>query len=131
MGVATCIETPTRFARRTVADNTGIAIGTILKLTDGNVAIISSGDTDAFAGIAWEEKTASDGITEITVAMNGRWNVTTTGANFTVGQIGNIGAENAVVLADAAAIIAGSTVGKSLTTISGAGDIIMEVGVIF
>ena len=78
------IETPTRFARVTVADGTAIPLHSLLKLTDPNTGIIHSGDADPFAGIAWEEKTASDGITEIVVALNGVWDLTDAGAGFGV-----------------------------------------------
>ena len=70
---AVCIETPTKFARRIVADGVNIPIGSIMNLSsDPDTVTISSGD-DVFGGIAWEEKTASDGITELTVALNGVW----------------------------------------------------------
>jgi hypothetical protein len=122
MAVATCIETPTRFARRTVDNATGIAIGTILKLTDGNVAIASSANNDPFAGIAWEEKTASDGITEITVAMNGRWSMTTTAAAIGVGvpvAVGGANAIRAVIEADVA--LGCELQARCLNTIGGGG----------
>lgn len=131
MAVATCIETPTRFARRTVADGTGIPIGTLLKLTDSNTAIATSADNDPFAGIAWEEKTASDGIVEITCAMNGRWSMTTTAAAITAGAIVSIGGANAVLTAAAADLLPGSVVGKALNTVGGGGGtVIVEVGVV-
>jgi len=114
MTVAVCIETPTEFRRYTVADGTGIPIGTLLKLTSANTAIASSGDTDAFAGIAWEEKTASDGIVEITAAVNGIWDIKATAAAIVAGNIVNIGGADLMILADAAAIIAGSAIGKAL-----------------
>jgi len=96
MAVATCIETPTKFERRVVDNATGIPIGTVMKLTDGNVAIASSANNDPFAGIAWEEKTANDGITEITVAMNGRWSMTSTAAAIGVGVPVSVGGANAI-----------------------------------
>lgn len=105
MAVATCIETPTKFERRIVDNATAIPIGTILKLTSGNVAIASSANNDPFAGIAWEEKTANDGIVEITVAMNGRWSTTSTAAAIGVGvpvAIGGANAVRAVIEADVA-----------------------------
>ena len=112
---AVCIETPTRFARYTVADGTGIAIGTMLKLTDPNTAIAHSGDGDAFAGIAWEEKTASDGIVEITAALNGIWDLTDGGATAAVGELLALdGTANETRLAVEADIITGSIVGKAL-----------------
>ena len=105
MTVATCIQTPTKFQRRTVDDATAIPIGTIMKLTTGNVAITSSGNNDPFAGIAWEEKTANDGLVELTVAMNGRWSTTSTVAAIGVGvpvAIGGTNAVRAVIEADVA-----------------------------
>lgn len=112
---AVCIETPTRFARYTVADGTGIPIGTMLKLVDPNTAIAHSGDGDAFAGIAWEEKTASDGITEITAALNGVWDLTDGGATFDAGELVALdGTANEVRLGVEADIITGSIVGKSM-----------------
>lgn len=114
MAVATCIETPTEFRRYTVADGAAIPIGTLLKLTTPNTAAATAADTDEFAGIAWEEKTASDGIVEIVAAVNGIWDITATAAAITAGLIVNVGGANTMVAADAAAIVAGSTIGKAL-----------------
>ena len=122
MAVATCIETPTKFQRRVVANATAIPIGTILKLTDGNVAIASSANNDPFAGIAWEEKTISDGIVEITVAMNGRWSMTTTAAAIGVGvpvAVGGTNAIRAVIEADVA--LGCELQARCLNTIGGGG----------
>lgn len=116
MAIAVCIETPTEFRRYTVANATGIPIGTILKLTDPNTAIASSADNDPFAGIAWEEKTASDGITEIVAAVNGIWDITTDANTQTVGAIVNITAANEVGGSAAADLLTGSVVGKLLET---------------
>jgi hypothetical protein len=122
MAVATCIQTPTKFERRTVANATGIPIGTILKLTDGNVAIASSANNDPFAGIAWEEKTASDGITEITVAMNGRWSMTTTAAAIGVGVPVSVGGANTIRAAVEADMALGCELqARCLNTIGGGG----------
>ena len=105
MAVATCTQTPTKFERRVVADGANIPIGTLLKLTTGNVAIASSANNDPWGGYAWEEKTASDGITEIVVAMNGIWSCTTTAAVIGVGvpvAVGGANAIRAVIEADVA-----------------------------
>jgi hypothetical protein len=83
---ATCYETPTRFARYTVADGVGIERGTILKLTSPNTAAACSADNDVVAGIAWDEKTASDGRTEISAALNGTWGILKSAATVTVGE---------------------------------------------
>ena len=125
---AVCIETPTRFRRYTVADAGAIPIGTILKLTDPNTAAASAADNDPFAGIAWEEKTASDGITEITAAISGVWDITTTNAAITAGAIVNIGGANLVSTSAAADLITGSVVGKALETCSATEVIRVDVG---
>lgn len=59
----------------TVANATGIEKGSILKLTDPNTAIITSGAVDTIAGIAAEEKIASNGITTLAVYKKGRFKV--------------------------------------------------------
>ena len=72
---AVCIETPTRFARRTISNASSVPIGSIMALTDPNTVAISSANNEIFGGIAWEEKTANDGIVEMTVALDGIWEV--------------------------------------------------------
>lgn len=57
----------------TVANATGILKGTHLNLTDPNTAIQTSGTNDQVAGIAGNEKTASDGNTKIPVYRGGMW----------------------------------------------------------
>lgn len=120
---AVCIETPTEFRRYTVADGTGIVKGTLLKLSDPNTAAATSADNDPFAGIAWEEKTASDGITEITAAVNGIWDLKDSGAGITAGAVVNIGGANLIVASAAADLLTGSVVGKALET-AGASEVI-------
>jgi len=111
---AKCIETPTEFRRYTIAAGAVIPIGTLLKLTTPNTASATGSDTDEFAGIAWEESTATDTQTEIVAAANGIWDIKATGAAVTAGLVVNVGGANQMVAADAAAIIAGSTIGKAL-----------------
>jgi len=125
---AVCIETPTRFRRVTVADGTGIAIGTLMKITDPNTAAATSADNDPFAGIAWEEKTASDGITEITVAVNGVWDVTTTDAAITAGAFVSIGGANLVSTMAEADFPTGAFVGKADEDCTGTEVIRVRVG---
>ena len=114
MTVAVCSETPTEFRRYTIAAGAVIPIGTLLQLSGDNTASATSGDTDEFAGIAWEESTATDEFTEIVAAINGIWDIKCTAAAVSYGDIVNVGGADTIVLADAAAIIAGSTVGKAL-----------------
>lgn len=126
---AVCIETPTRFRRYAVADGTTIPIGTLLKLTDPNTAIATSADNDPFAGIAWEEKTASDGITEITAAVNGVWDIKDSGTGITAGAIVSVFGANVIGAALAADLLPGSVVGKALETASASEVIRVAVGV--
>jgi hypothetical protein len=125
---AVCIEIPTRFRRVTVANGTGIAIGTLMKITDPNTAEATSADNDSFAGIAWEEKTANDGITEITLAVNGVWDITTTNAAITVGAFVSIGGANLVSTMAEVDFPTGAFVGKADETCSGTEVIRVRVG---
>ena len=125
---AVCIETPTEFRRYTVSDATGIPLGTILKLSDPNTAAASTADNDPFAGIAWEEKTANDGIVEITAAVNGIWDLKDSGAGINAGAICNIGGANLIIASAAADLLTGSVVGKALETAGGGEVIRVAVG---
>jgi len=131
MAVATCIETPTIFQRRTIANNAVIPIGTIMKLEDANTVVVSAANSDPFGGIAWEESTATSGMTELVVAMNGRWSMTTTAAAIPVGNICSIAGANTVAISVGTAdTIVGTHVGKVLNEIGGGGGTaIVEVGV--
>ena len=85
--VAQCFETPTKFARYTVADGAGIARGTLLKLTTPNTAAAATADNDIAGGIAWMEKVANDGSTEIVAALDGTWGIiSSTGAPISIGN---------------------------------------------
>ncbi|MFA5396803.1 MAG: hypothetical protein WC346_12420 [Methanogenium sp.] len=108
---AVCIETPTKFARYTVADGTGIAIGTLLYFSGDCTVSASSAADQSFAGIAWEEKTASDGITQITAALDGVWDIKATAAANVLGELVAVGGANLIVSADAADILNGAIVG--------------------
>jgi hypothetical protein len=130
MAVATCLETPTRFARRVIADATAVPIGSIMKLNDANTVTISAANNDPFGGFAWEEHTASEGITEMTVAMNGRWSCTTTAAAITAGAPVSIGGANAVRTSVEADFPLGTNLGsnRALNTIGGGGGtVIVEI----
>ena len=129
MAVAECIETPTRFARRVIADTPAIPMHTIMKMTDGNVAVASSG-ADVCCGIAWEEKTDVDGILELVVALNGRWKIVSNGSNHTTGELVMVTGANEVGTADSAGHLAGKAVGHSLDDLTGAGSIVVEVNIL-
>jgi hypothetical protein len=51
----------------TVADGVAITKGTVLKLTDPNTASASAAANDTVAGIAYTDKIASNGITQLAV----------------------------------------------------------------
>lgn len=128
---AVCIETPTIFRRRTIADATAIPIGTIMKLTDPNTVVASSASGDPFGGIAWEEKTASDGITEITVAMNGIWDLTDSGVGIGVGVPCAIGGANTIRAAIEADTVLGTICGRVEETAGAAEVVRTSVGGFF
>lgn len=126
---ATCIEAPTIFERRVIADGTAVPIGTVMKLEDANTVVVSAADSDPFGGICWVEHTASEGVTELTVAMNGRWSMTTTAAAIPAGNSVSIAGANTIALATEADTIVGTIIGKCLNTIGGGGGTaIVEVG---
>jgi hypothetical protein len=125
---AVCIETPTRFRRYTIADATAVPIGSIMILSDANTCALSSADNGVFAGIAWEEKTLSDGLVEITCAVNGTWDITTTNAAITAGAWVSIGGANLIRAAAEADTITGELVGKALETCAATETIRVAVG---
>ena len=64
----------------TVANETGIEKGTLLKMTDPMTAIAVAAAKDVVAGIAAEEKIASDGKTKLGVYRRGIFKVSLSGA---------------------------------------------------
>jgi len=123
MAVATCIVAPTRFERRVIANATAVPIGTIMKLEDANTVVVSAANNDAWGGIAWVEHTASEGVTEMTVAMNGTWSMTSTAAAITAGDSVAIGGANAIRASIEADVELGCMLGSNriLNTLSGGG----------
>ena len=109
-----CIETPTIFARKVIADGATVAFGTIMKATDNNTVIASSGDNDVFGGILWVVKDANDGIVEATVALDGVWDLKDSGAGGSTGAVVNIGGTNLIIDSQSADLLTGSVVGKRL-----------------
>jgi len=121
---AVCIEAPRIIKRRTVADGTAIAKGTILYFSaDPNTAAASSAADQSFAGIAVEEKTANDGITSIAAAMDGVWDIKDSGAGMTLGTACAIGGANLAVTADAADLLNGAFLGYVQET-TGAAEVV-------
>jgi preprotein translocase subunit SecG len=126
---AVCIETPTEFARVIVANATAVPIGTLMEHDAGtNLASASSADNDFFAGIAWEEKTANDGITELTVALNGVWSIVCTAAAVVNGQTVNLAGANVVNAGVDGDLENGSLVGKCLQSSAGSEAVRVRVG---
>jgi len=108
----------------TVANATGIEKGALLKLTDPMTAIIHSGDEDAFAGIAKNEKIASDGRVHLAVFRQGIFRMTSSAA-ITIGQAVALSATvNKVKPADATCVGA-KIVGIALSTASAADKIVI------
>lgn len=70
----------------TVADGAAIAKGSVLKMTDGRVAVITAGDGDVVAGIAARDKILSDGRTQLAVFRRGIFTGTAGVAGVTVGE---------------------------------------------
>ena len=125
---AVCIETPTEFARYTIADGVAIPLNTLLQLSGDNTASASSANSEVFAGIAWEEKTASDGITEIVVAKNGVFDLTCGANGVTLGALVSLSGANVIKDAIAAEILSGDVIGKALEAGSAAEVIRVLVG---
>lgn len=113
-----CIETPSKFARFTIADGTAIPFGTLMYLSADNTALATSAADEPFVGVCWVAKTASDGITEVVVAQNGVWDLTDDGAGLTRGTAVAIGGANLMQTADAADLLNGAFIGYAEETAS-------------
>lgn len=103
---------PVRF---TVADGTGIAKGTLMKLTDPRTAVASSADNDPFCGIAASEKVANDGQTSLACYTYGIFDLKATAAAIPVGNYVNLGGANLISASLEADMVLG-TVGLALET---------------
>ena len=114
---AICIEAPKIIKRYTVADGTAIAKGTILQVSGGSINCAKATDAtfrNTFAGIAVEEKTASDGITEIGAAIDGVWDIFQCATATTAGLMVSCSGSNLCGAAIAADTISGAIMGKLL-----------------
>lgn len=101
----------------TVAEGTGIAKGSIMKLADARLASAHAGAADVpIVGIAAAEKVAGDGSTTLAVYTNGIFDITAAAAGVTA--VGAICACSAtaqmITAADADDLLQGSTVGQCL-----------------
>lgn len=113
----------------TCANGTPIEKGTILKLSDPMTVAASSADGDLFAGIAAEEKIASDGNTKIAVYTQGIFKIKDSGAGVTAGDMVKISGANLVATADDDAVEKHSeVVGKALETAAASESLLVQVG---
>ena len=114
----------------TVADGTGIAKGALLKLADPLTASLSATSDDVMAGIAAEEKVASDGKTKLGVYMRGIFKVEANGT-ITVGEMVKCDATNAtntVIKVTPAASAKENVLGRALETAADGETFLMELG---
>lgn len=113
---AVCIETPKIIKRYSVTNGVAIPKGTLLAVSGAavNTAIASSGTGAVFAGIAIEEKTASDGITEISAALDGVWDIMNNPTAITIGAVVCMSGANMIRAAVAGDLLTGAAMGKIL-----------------
>lgn len=110
----------------TVANATGIEKGSLLKLTDPMTAIITSADTDCIAGIAAEEKIASDGRTKLAVYRGGIFRLKASGS-ITVGDPVASAASDGVNRVYTAAVNQENLVGTALETATDQETLLVEL----
>ena len=129
----TCIEAPRIIKRLTCADGTAIPYNTCLALTDPNTGAANT-TTDVWGGITVEEKTLSDGITNVGAALDGTWDMYAGGGTTIVaGELVRLSGPNTIEGdVTEAMIIAGKVVGKAKesVTIGTAERIRVDVGLI-
>lgn len=108
--------------------DTAIPKGSILVLTDPNTVAITTGDTDACAGIAAEEYIASSGILKIPVYTSGTFKGYAGAAGVTAGMAiitdTGTGAANELVVAD---INSEHIVGRALETATDTESFLFEL----
>lgn len=108
----------------TCADGTGIEKGTILKLTDPMTVAASDGADDIVAGIAAEEKIASDGKTKLAVYTRGYFKMLA-GEAITVGDpLTTHSVANEVIVAD---VNNEQILGRAMETASDTDTLIVEL----
>ena len=116
---AVCIETPSRFARFTIAAGAVLPVGTLMYLSGDYTISATSGADQSFAGIVWEiASTATTTFTEITLAIDGVWDIKDSGAGSTRGTLLAVGGANLSITADAADILNGAVIGYGEETAS-------------
>ena len=109
---AVCIETPSRFARFTIAAAAVLPVGTLVYLSGDYTVSATSAADQAFAGIVWEiASTSTTTFTEITVALDGVWDILGDAGNDNVGVACSLAGANTVGTADATDFLNGAFVG--------------------
>lgn len=109
---AVCIETPSRFARFTIAAAAVLPFGTLVYLSGDHTVSATSAADQAFAGIVWERvSTATSTHTEITVALDGVWDLKGDAGSDNVGVACSVAGANLVGTADATDFLNGAFVG--------------------
>ena len=112
----------------TCADGAGIEKGSFLILTDPNTVAVTTGDVDACAGIAAEEKVANDGKTKIGVYKRGIFKAFIGAAGCTAGHAlitdTGTGAANEIVSAD---VNSENIVGRALETATDTQSALIEL----
>jgi len=122
------IEGPYETHDFTVADNTKIEKGTILKLEDARTAVANIGSGDVVAGIARTEKVANDGSTNLGVYTKGIFDLTVASdETVTAGEYVSTKGPNTIKPATEAEIQAGKALGKTLE--DGGNSEVVEVAV--
>ena len=107
------------------SSGTDIEKGTILKLSDPNLAAAGSSDNDIFAGVLLEENVGADGQTRYAVSRHGVWDMKATGASITTGKIVMMKGANLVAETDALVTEQGQNIGMALQ--DAANDEVIEI----
>ena len=109
-----CLEKPTKFARRIIAAAAVLPFGTAVYFSsDPNTVSATSGADQPWAGVVWERvSTATSTHTEITVALDGVWDMKDSGGGGSAGAMVNVGGANLIIDSAAADLLTGSGVGK-------------------
>ena len=109
---AVCIETPSKFGRAKIAAAEVLPFGTSVYWSSNNPVSASSSTDQPFAGIVWERvSTATSTHTEITLALDGVWDMLTDAGNDVVGTAVALVGANTVGTADATDFLNGAFVG--------------------
>ncbi len=108
--------------RYTVQDAVAIPKGSLLEMDADRRVIIATTDNAPFAGIAAEEKVASDGSTTISAYQDGIFDIKSDAGTDTRGAMMAVsGAVNIIQTADATDLLQGSYVGHYLESGTNAG----------